>query len=77
MNVNNVNSAVCTWTEKENGKGDVYIPSCLGKSSNGVNVWKVARKKNISILDIFKKCPYCGNRVIIKPKKNDTGKASR
>ena len=56
---------VCTWTEKENGKGDVYIPNCLGKSSNGVNIFKVAKKYNLSLVDIFRRCPFCGKNVII------------
>ncbi len=55
----------CVWTEKENGKGDVYIPSCLKNSSNGVNIFKVAKKYRISVIDIFRKCPYCGHNVII------------
>ena len=56
---------VCTWTEKENGKGDVYIPSCLGNSCNGVNIFKVAKKYKMSLVDIFRRCPYCGNNVVI------------
>ena len=65
---------VCIWKEKENGKGDFYIPSCLGLSSNGINVWKVAKKKGISIIDIFRSCPYCGNKVVIKPYKKENNK---
>lgn len=56
---------VCVWTEKENGKGDVYIPSCLKNSSNGVNIYKVAKKYKISLVDIFRRCPYCGHNVMI------------
>lgn len=61
----------CVWTEKENGKGDIYIPSCLGKSSNGVNIFKVAKKHNISLVDIFRKCPYCGNPVVVNSIKRE------
>ncbi len=62
---------VCVWDEKENGKGDIYIPSCLKSSSNGVNIWKVSKKKGITILDIFRKCPYCGNKVVVNALKED------
>ena len=66
-----IRPTICIWKEKENGKGDVYIPSCLGKSCNGINVWKVAKKKNITIIDMFRTCPYCGDRVQIKPCKKE------
>lgn len=55
----------CVWTEKENGKGNVYIPSCLKNSSNGVNIFKVAKKYRMSIIDIFRNCPFCGHNVVI------------
>lgn len=56
---------VCTWTEKPNGKGEKYIVSCLGNSSAGINIYKVARRYNRSIVSIFKSCPFCGNPVKI------------
>ena len=59
----------CIWKEVENGKGDVYKVSCLGQSSNGVNIFKVCKKKHITPTQIFLKCPYCGNRVQIVPLK--------
>lgn len=65
MNVAEERMVCCVWTEKENGKGDVYIPSCLKNSSNGVNIFKAARKYKMSVIDIFRKCPYCGHNVII------------
>ncbi len=65
MNAAEERMVCCVWTEKENGKGDVYIPSCLKNSSNGVNIFKVAKKYKISVIDIFRKCPYCGHNVII------------
>ena len=55
----------CVWQEKENGKGNIYLPSCLGKSSNGVNIFKVAKKYNVSFVDIFRKCPFCKNPVVV------------
>lgn len=61
----------CVWTEKPNGKGDIYIPSCLGKSSNGVNIYKVVKKFNISLIDLFRKCPYCGHNVVINACKRE------
>jgi hypothetical protein len=65
MGTNERKMYVCTWTEKENGKGNIYIPSCLGNSSNGVNIFKVAKKYKVSLIDIFRSCPYCGNNVVI------------
>lgn len=56
---------VCIWTEKENGKGDVYIPACLGKSSNGVNVFKYCKKHKITLISIFRSCPFCGHNVVV------------
>ena len=56
----------CVWTEKENGKGDVYIPACLGKSSNGVNVFKYCKKHHLNLIDIFRTCPFCGGAVVIE-----------
>ena len=72
--MNEEKQIVCTWTERENGKGDIYIPSCLGKSSKGVNIWKVCKKYNVTPIQIFKSCPFCGNNVVINavkvPEKN-------
>ena len=56
---------VCKWSEVANGRGNIYKPSCLTNSSNGVNIFKVAKKYNISLIDIFRKCPYCGNPVVV------------
>ncbi len=61
----------CVWTEKENGKGNIYVPSCLSKSSKGVNVFKVAKKYNVSFVDIFRKCPFCGNPVVVNAIKKE------
>ena len=55
----------CKWQEVSNGKGEVYKVSCLGKSSNGVNIFKVCKKKHITPIQIFRKCPYCGESVQI------------
>ena len=59
----------CVWTEKENGKGNIYIPSCLKNSSNGVNIFKVAKKYKMSIIDIFRSCPFCGHNVVVNTMK--------
>lgn len=65
MNAAEERMVCCVWTEKENGKGDVYIPSCLKNSSNGVNIFKVAKKYRVSIIDIFRSCPFCGHNVVV------------
>ena len=57
----------CTWKEVPNGKGEVYFVSCLGKSSNGVNIFKVCKKKHITPIQIFRSCPYCGEKVQVVP----------
>lgn len=58
--------SVCIWAEKPNGKGEKYIVSCLGDSSAGINIYKIARRYNKSIVGIFRNCPFCGNPVKIK-----------
>lgn len=58
--------SVCIWTEKPNGKGEKYIVSCLGDSSAGINIYKIARRYNKSIVGIFRNCPFCGRPVRIK-----------
>lgn len=61
----NESKSICTWTEKKNGKGDIFIPSCLGKSSNGVNVFKYCKKHHLNLISIFRTCPFCGGVVRI------------
>lgn len=53
----------CIWTESPNGKGDYYVPSCI---KSRVNVIKWAKKHSIPIIDIFRSCPFCGSKVVIK-----------
>lgn len=67
----------CVWTERENGKGNIYIPSCLKNSSNGVNIFKVAKKYRISIIDIFRSCPFCGHNVVVNALKLSGDKDGR
>lgn len=69
MNANYV--SICTWVEKPNGKGEKYIPLCLGKSCKGVNIYKVAKRYHKTIIEIFKTCPFCNNAVKIKFLKGD------
>lgn len=67
----------CVWSEVPNGKGNIYKTSCLRNSSNGVNIFKVAKKYRMSILDIFRKCPYCGHNVVINSiERKEDGRAA-
>jgi len=49
---------VCNWTEDK--RKDWYYVDCI-KST--VNPWKVAKKHNLTMVEIFVKCPYCGKKV--------------
>ena len=48
----------CVW--REDSRKDWYHVQCINSI---VNPWKVARKYNISMVEVFVKCPYCGKKV--------------
>lgn len=54
----------CKWTESDNNPNWFYV-ECIKQK---VNVWKLAKKKHLDLIQIFHKCPYCGHAVNIKTK---------
>lgn len=51
---------VCIWEEDSRGKNDWYRVGCI---NSDVNPWKVAKKYNMTMVEIFINCPYCGKKV--------------
>ena len=62
MDEEKLNMIPCKWQECENNKDWFYI-DCIKRK---VNVWKLAKKNNKSMVQIFLSCPYCGGRVVMK-----------
>ena len=50
----------CSWKEMPRKKLDWFEPSCQARP---VNPLSVASKRGITVVDIFKKCPFCGRPV--------------
>jgi len=50
---------MCIWKEEQNNKDWFYVGCIKSK----VNIWKLARKKNLTMIQIFQSCPYCKDRV--------------
>lgn len=62
MGEEKVNTIPCHWQEQKNNK-DWYYVSCINQK---VNIWKLAKKKHLSMVQIFLSCPYCKGKVVIK-----------
>lgn len=52
----------CNWQECKNNKDWFYV-GCINQK---VNIWKLAKKKHISLVQLFMSCPYCKGKVVIK-----------
>mgnify|MGYP000858382924 FL=1 len=51
---------MCIWEENPRGQNDWYFVSCINKN---VNPWKVAKKNNLTMVQLFLQCPYCGKKI--------------
>ena len=52
----------CTWKELSKKGKDWYEAGCLGTP---VDPLKVAMKRGLTMVDIFKRCPFCGKPVVV------------
>ena len=59
----NDNTKVCVWEEISRKNVDLYWVECLNSQ---VNPWKTAKKKGITLVQLFTRCPFCGG--IVSPK---------
>ena len=51
----------CPWQECKNNKDWFYV-GCIHQK---VNIWKLAKKKHITLIQLFQSCPYCGRKVVM------------
>jgi hypothetical protein len=65
MGNNEVSVILCKWQETPNNPDWFYV-GCINQK---VNVWKLAKKKHLTMIQIFQSCPYCGHKVTIKENK--------
>ena len=52
----------CVWNETKNNP-DWFYCTCINSK---INVWKLCKKKHITMVQLFQNCPYCGKRVVLK-----------
>ena len=62
MGEKKLNIFPCNWKECNNNKDWCYV-GCIGRK---VNIYKLAKKKHLDLVQIFMSCPYCGGRVVLK-----------
>lgn len=49
----------CKWEERES-MSQYYIVGCI---DSPVNVFKLSRKRGLSLVNMFTRCPFCGRKV--------------
>ena len=52
---------ICTWKELGRKGHDWFEVSCI---NSPVDPLKVASKRGITIVELFKKCPFCGKAIV-------------
>ena len=55
-----MDEVLCNWEENPKKGKDWYFVSCI---NSNINPWKVAKKRNITLVELFMRCPFCGKRV--------------